>query len=163
MEPLVMDLKRLTRFSLGFVIDHWGGVLLQVKNKPEWMVGRANGIGGKIEIGESPVQCMVREAREEIQLDSTKDDWQQFHYERHASGTCLYCYVMEVEDLAVLVEDTLQVGPNGEQFYVYQMLPNGALGQNSHLPKPLDNLHYLVPMARCWAKSDSGFYRYLEG
>lgn len=44
-------------------------VLLIVKNRPEWMKGLANGIGGKIEPNESIIDAMIREAYEEADLE----------------------------------------------------------------------------------------------
>ena len=41
-------------------------VLLVEKQNPEWQKGRFNGIGGKIEEGETPQEAMDREAMEEI-------------------------------------------------------------------------------------------------
>jgi 8-oxo-dGTP diphosphatase len=43
-------------------------VLLINKLKPEWQKGYLNGIGGKIEISETPIQAMNREAYEEAGL-----------------------------------------------------------------------------------------------
>lgn len=40
-------------------------VVLIRKNKPDWQRGLLNGVGGKIEPGESPEQAMVREFEEE--------------------------------------------------------------------------------------------------
>ena len=51
-----------------------GRVLLIRKRRPAWQVGRLNGVGGKIEPGESPAQAMCREFREEAGLDV--GDWQ---------------------------------------------------------------------------------------
>ncbi len=38
------------------------------KARPAWQAGRFNGIGGKIEPGETPLQAMIREAGEEAAL-----------------------------------------------------------------------------------------------
>lgn len=43
-------------------------VWLIKKNKPEWQKDCLNGIGGKIEPGEAPVEAMVRELKEESGL-----------------------------------------------------------------------------------------------
>ena len=44
-------------------------VLLIRKRRPAWMAGKLNGIGGKIEAGETPRNAMVREFREEAGRD----------------------------------------------------------------------------------------------
>lgn len=63
-------------FTLGFIFDTSGEkVLLVHKQKPEWQVGRINGIGGKIEEGETPVACIARETKEEACLDIPESEW----------------------------------------------------------------------------------------
>jgi 8-oxo-dGTP pyrophosphatase MutT (NUDIX family) len=44
-------------------------VLLIHKDKPAWQKGRLNLVGGKVEENESPLQCAVRELKEEAGLD----------------------------------------------------------------------------------------------
>lgn len=50
-------------------------VLLIRKRRPDWQKGKLNGVGGKIERGESPARAMRREFREEAGLDV--DDWRE--------------------------------------------------------------------------------------
>ena len=50
-------------------------VLLIRKRRPAWQAGRLNGVGGKIEPGETPADAMRREFREEANLDIP--DWQE--------------------------------------------------------------------------------------
>lgn len=50
-------------------------VLLIRKRRPAWQAGKLNGLGGKIEPGESPLEAMRREFREEAGLDIA--DWQE--------------------------------------------------------------------------------------
>lgn len=50
-------------------------VLLIRKNRPAWQAGKLNGIGGKIERGETPAEAMRREFREEAALDIAT--WQE--------------------------------------------------------------------------------------
>ena len=53
-------------YVLGFAFDpQYRGVLLCVKNRPAWQAGKLNGLGGKIEEGETPFDAMVREFQEE--------------------------------------------------------------------------------------------------
>jgi 8-oxo-dGTP diphosphatase len=56
----------LCRYVLGFCFDFgYHNVLLIEKSHPAWQAGKLNGIGGKIEEGESPSKAMAREFREE--------------------------------------------------------------------------------------------------
>ena len=51
-------------------------VFLVLKNKPDWQKNLWNGIGGKIENGETPAAAMRREFREETGLDI--QEWEKF-------------------------------------------------------------------------------------
>jgi 8-oxo-dGTP diphosphatase len=50
-------------------------VLLIRKRRPAWQAGKLNGLGGKIEPGESPLDAMRREFREEAAAEVP--DWQE--------------------------------------------------------------------------------------
>jgi 8-oxo-dGTP diphosphatase len=49
-------------------------VLLIRKRRPAWQAGKLNGVGGKIETGETPQEAMRREFREEAGVDVP--EWQ---------------------------------------------------------------------------------------
>lgn len=51
-------------------------VLLIRKLRPLWQAGRLNGIGGKVEEGETPIEAMVREFREETGLEVGAGEWE---------------------------------------------------------------------------------------
>ena len=53
----------------GFLFDDTESVLLVRKARPTWMAGHLNGIGGKVEAGETPAEAMRREFNEEAGLD----------------------------------------------------------------------------------------------
>jgi len=62
-------------YVVGFRIDRESQkVLLIEKQKPEWQKGLYNGIGGKVEAGESPAKAMVREFEEETGM--LVEDWE---------------------------------------------------------------------------------------
>lgn len=64
-----MAINMFTRYVLGFIFDTNGReVVLIEKRRPAWQAGLLNGIGGKIEAGETPLQAMERECREECGL-----------------------------------------------------------------------------------------------
>lgn len=50
-------------------------VALIRKARPEWCAGRYNGVGGKVEAGETPLAAMVREFREETGIATAESDW----------------------------------------------------------------------------------------
>jgi 8-oxo-dGTP diphosphatase len=67
------------RFVTGFL---FGGkdeeVVLIEKNRPDFQRGRLNGVGGKVEEGETSVQAMEREFREETGVTVPADRWTHF-------------------------------------------------------------------------------------
>lgn len=66
-------------YVLGFMFDDTARKILLIrKRRPTWQAGRLNGIGGKIEPGESPIAALVREVGEETALDTTPAQWRYF-------------------------------------------------------------------------------------
>lgn len=58
----------MNTYALGFAFlkeEHFTKVILIKKNKPDFMKGKLNGIGGKLEHSELPRKCMMREFTEE--------------------------------------------------------------------------------------------------
>jgi len=67
----------MINYSCGFLFDEkQRHVVLLQKGKPDWMKGKWNGIGGKIEPNETAYEAMVREFKEEAGLEIK--DWEQF-------------------------------------------------------------------------------------
>ena len=57
----------MKHFVLGLIFNKSKTrILLVEKNKPEWMAGHWNGIGGKVEDNETPMRAIERECLEEI-------------------------------------------------------------------------------------------------
>ena len=52
-------------------------VALIRKNRPSWQAGKLNGIGGKVEPGESALQALEREFAEETGVTLAAHKWQQ--------------------------------------------------------------------------------------
>lgn len=68
---------KVTHYSAGFLFSPSKTKLLLIrKNRPAWMRGMLNGIGGHIEPGETPHDCMVRECQEETGL--IVPEWKHF-------------------------------------------------------------------------------------
>jgi 8-oxo-dGTP diphosphatase len=66
----------MKQYACGFLFSVDGSrVVLIRKNRPAWQAGKLNGVGGKLELGETPSQAMRREFREEAGLDV--ESWEQ--------------------------------------------------------------------------------------
>jgi 8-oxo-dGTP pyrophosphatase MutT (NUDIX family) len=80
------------RYVLGFyfTLDQRRVALIR-KNKPEWQAGRLNGIGGKIEEGERPIDAMVREFAEEAGYATSPESWRNFA-EMSFPGCSVECF-----------------------------------------------------------------------
>lgn len=60
----------MKKYVAGFLFSSDGTMVALVeKQKPDWQKGKLNAIGGKIEEGESALQAMQREFKEEAGLD----------------------------------------------------------------------------------------------
>jgi len=120
-------------YVAGFMFSHDNSYLgLIKKTKPEWQKGKLNGIGGKIEVNETPLEAMIREFREETgyhheawdKFCMLKGDWGTVYFFK-AHGDLTQLNTMEEEEIKVLsVEHILA-------------LSKGAVA----------NLSWLIPMA----------------
>lgn len=68
----------MQRYCLGFAFDTSGNVVLIRKNRPDCMKGKLNGVGGKVNEGETYRYAMVREFQEETGVDTSSFMWQRF-------------------------------------------------------------------------------------
>jgi 8-oxo-dGTP diphosphatase len=87
------------RYVVGFLYNpKRGTVALIEKQKPEWQKGFLNGVGGKIEEGETPAEAMKREFLEET--GGQVDSWREFAYMNH-SGNEVHFFVAKSESITI--------------------------------------------------------------
>lgn len=91
--------KAGTHYVLGFAFrDNCTSVVLIRKQKPKWQAGLLNGIGGKVEAGESPEQAMSREFKEECGVDVHPSHWR--HYARMSGEQfAVDCFTLRDSDV----------------------------------------------------------------
>ncbi len=129
-------------YVLGFAFDYSPpglNVLLIRKTKPDWQKGKLNGVGGKIEPGETPIKAMVREFREETTIATAETDWiGRGVMEGHrADGThwAIYIYMARLDGK---IKEGMP-SPTEEELVVKKV---HALWQCKDL---IFNLHWIIP------------------
>ena len=84
----------MTKYSLAFIqsLDS-SRILLIQKNRPAFLAGLYNGVGGHIEDGETPLDAVMRECDEEADLKIPASEWNSLgvisdneHFEVHVFG-----------------------------------------------------------------------------
>lgn len=118
-------------YCLGFIFQA-DRLLLIRKNRPEWQRGRYNGVGGHVEEGETPLDAMIRETREESGFSIPTAHWRP---------VC----AMKFNDCIVYVfsaQWSFWMTPHSPTDETLQEVDRIFLP-----PDCLPNLHWLVPMA----------------
>lgn len=128
----------MKEYVLGFLfLDNGARVLLIRKMRPEHQKGRVNGIGGKVEPGETYSQAMAREFKEEAGVKGLA--WEPFAHmtgveppSRGGQEWCCMCF-------RAFAGDILWTSQTDEQVFVsyVKKLPANVM----------PHLHWLIPMA----------------
>lgn len=126
----------MTEYVLGFMFDDKNRVALIKKNRPDYQKDLINGIGGKVEPGESPVAAMKREFLEET--GAKVNNWEFFAALSFNEGemqrdSIVYCYATESNSPIKSVTDEI-VG-----MYAVNVVQD---------LKIMPNLGWLVPLAK---------------
>jgi 8-oxo-dGTP pyrophosphatase MutT (NUDIX family) len=93
-----MELKKTRPMVVGFAFYqlqsdlHLWSVVLMKKKRPDFQSGKLNGVGGKVELGESPSRAMVREFEEETGVYVPREKWVHFHSEKHPDNALVHFY-----------------------------------------------------------------------
>lgn len=121
----------MKHYVVGLAFDDDENVLLIEKNRPEFQKGRLNGIGGSIEIGETPVMAIVREMEEEAGLQTEPESWTRVAVLqcRHAVIHFLACFDTDIEKAISKTDEQVTVRP-------VTALP----------PNVMDNLRIIIPL-----------------
>lgn len=110
-------------------------VLLIGKNRPSWQTGKLNGVGGRIEPGESAELAMCREFREEVGIDTTPGNWRLFATLHLRYGTVRFFSANEPE--AITPTQRTDEKPHWVNL-------NAVLRRNV---ESVHNLRWLLPLA----------------
>lgn len=119
------------KYVVGFMFDRTKtNVLLLHKLRPKWQSGRINGVGGRIEAGESALTAMRREFVEEVGI--AYENWHEF------------CVFGDFREWSIhffwatgSISHALQLTDEHPQIYPISDLPETVI----------PNLRWLIPMA----------------
>lgn len=100
----------MQEYTLGFMFDEARErVVLIKKENPSWQRGKLNGVGGKVELGETPYSAMVREFEEETGV--LCEDWKflmtlvgnsfQIYVYYTFDDKMLNCQTKEIEEVKI--------------------------------------------------------------
>lgn len=124
-------------YVLGFLFFKYDcTVWLIEKIKPEWQAGKLNGIGGKIELNELPIDAMKREFKEEAGL--TIDDWKWYGTITDDKTYEVYCYYSYSHELPTTMTE--------EKIF--------PIDRNNLPNEVIPNLNWLIPMALSFDKGE---------
>lgn len=137
-------------------------VALIRKSHPDWQEGKLNGLGGKVEEGETPEECVAREFHEECTLSLTSG-WSRFcvltgindagrAWEVHFFHAMLGDYKQFAEYGAVDGASTL-IGESVEVFPISRLWVNNKRGDSQRFGC-LANIPWLLEMAKAHIRWD---------
>ncbi len=124
----------MKRYVIGFAFFN-GKVVLIRKNRPAWQAGKLNGVGGKIEDGESGFDAMAREFYEEAGVLMRPHRW------RHVLE-------MQWPEASVLVFSAFLTPLEAS---LVRTKTDEEISWHPELPVPMDtisNLHYIIPLCK---------------
>jgi 8-oxo-dGTP diphosphatase len=127
-----------TEYVCGFLFSHERSLVALIeKQRPDWQRGKFNGIGGKVEFGETIWEAMSREFWEETGCAITPSEWTHFCTLTHLSRDGLVYFFKADTDPS-------------QPCKVHTMTDERVLWCPAHylagLPV-MDNLRWLIPMA----------------
>ncbi|MCI0563502.1 MAG: NUDIX domain-containing protein [Nitrososphaera sp.] len=125
----------MIEYVLGFYFsEDLKNLVLIGKRRPPWQAGKFNGVGGKIEDGESPYVAMVREFREETGVHTPPSDW-SLRATMTGSDWKVYVFAGRAFD------STIRLVPQPEEEEVPVIFPVDKIPENV-----IPNLRWLIPL-----------------
>lgn len=133
--PYNLEKYSMQEYVVGFAFeDTYNKVILIEKNRPDWQKGKYNGVGGHIEEGETPIEAMVREFKEETGLDTSGEfSWKKFAV---LEGSKFRVHVFSASLLLSVFHSAQSITDEKISKCHIQALPE----------KMISNLKWLVPM-----------------
>ncbi len=124
------------KYTVGFLFgSDKKQVALIRKVRPEWQNGKLNGIGGHVEAGETPEECMIREFWEEAWIYEKYIKWTEFAClnGKDFRVYCFYAIVESLDSIKSKTDEKVEV-INLKDIHMFNL-------------ELLDNLCWLIPLA----------------
>ena len=119
------------KYCLGFMFNEkQTDVLLIEKKRPIWQMGKLNGLGGKVESGESSLEAMIREFKEECCIENTEWTYKLTMYGEDWSVDVFTANTDDVFDYKSLEDEEVL------------LIPINELDKFDCIP----NVHWLIPL-----------------
>lgn len=136
------------RYVCGFLfsVDLTNVVLIR-KREPSWMRDKLNGIGGKIEAGETWHDAMAREFKEET--GARVKQWHRFHREKFGNGAVVH--------FCMAKGDVTKPRTMTDEFVYVTDVRAGIVPFNV-----VYNLVYLIPMAQALLRKPEEYWPVIE-
>lgn len=128
----------MTEYCLGFLFSgapNYERVVLIRKVRPDWQAGKFNGVGGKVEKGETALEAMRREFLEECGVK--KENWIPFALLDYPEAR-VWCFAAED---AMLIDGAVRTMTDEK---VAVLVANPLWRCKERLP----NLRWLIPLAQ---------------
>jgi len=130
----------MKKYVLGFAFDTLlEAVVLIKKNRPEWQAGKLNGVGGKVEDGESFIDAMTREFREECGMETDSDHWVNFLTMKSNS------FIVEV--YKIMINDPWSVESKTDEKVVVSYVDELFLDNIHTQTEMISNIPWIISMA----------------
>ena len=124
----------MMKYVTGFLFsEDYQSVVLISKLSPSWQVGLLNGVGGKIEQGESEKQAMSREFTEETGVSINEGQWTNFTVIERPNNYSVHFF----SATSHLISSVKSMEKEKVGIYLVQNLPNTVI----------HNLRWLIPLA----------------
>ena len=130
----------MKKYVLGIAFDTLlEAVVLIKKNRPEWQAGKLNGVGGKVEDGESFIDAMVREFKEECGLETNPEHWVNFLTMKSNS------FIVEV--YKIMINDPWSVESKTDEKVVVSYVDELFLDNIHTQTEMISNIPWIISMA----------------
>lgn len=134
----------MQEYAVGFVHTDDAVALIR-KDRPEWQAGFLNGIGGKLEKGETPLEAMIRECKEEA--GRYVGPWEHF-LTLEGTTARVFCFAVYDEDKEHIYKLEQQPGESEPIEVWFMNWLNTGIEESETVP----NLKWIIPLMMQRAK-----------